>query len=125
MSETIVLPEPKEKQDKKTQHKRQPPYNVILLNDDDHTVDYVVNLCKKIFGYPSEKGLKIAEEVHFKKRCIVWTGTLELAELKQEQIHAIGKDPQIPHCKGSMSAVLITTMEYLILRVQASTHLME
>jgi ATP-dependent Clp protease adaptor protein ClpS len=101
---TITLPEQEEQVQKKT--KRQPPYNVILMNDNDHTVDYVVTLCQKIFGYPVEKGLKIAKEVHEKGRCILWTGSLELAELKQEQIHAIGPDPQIKRCKGSMSAVL-------------------
>jgi len=108
MSETITLPEPKEKVDNKTDNKtkRQPPYNVILMNDDDHTVEYVVTLCQKIFGFPIEKGLLKAKEVHEKGRSILWTGALELAELKQEQIHAVGKDPQINRCKGSMTAVL-------------------
>jgi ATP-dependent Clp protease adaptor protein ClpS len=102
MSETITLPKPKEKQDRKL--KRQPPYNVILLNDDDHTVDYVVHMMQSLFGHPVEKGLHIAREVHFEGRCIIYTCTLELAELKQEQIHAFGPDKQINHCKGSMSA---------------------
>ena len=104
MSETITLPEPKEKVDNKT--KRQPPYNVILMNDDFHTVDYVVELCKKIFGHPVEKGLQVAKEVHEKGRAILWTGPLEVAELKRDQIHAVGKDPQIKNCKGSMTAML-------------------
>lgn len=34
---------------------------------------------------------------------------LELAELKQEQIHAFGPDPLIPRCKGSMSAEIEST----------------
>ena len=104
MSDTLTLPTPKERTEKKV--KRQPPYNVILMNDDDHTVEYVLALCQKIFGYPVEKGLKIAEEVHEQGRCILWTGSLELAELKQEQIHALGPDPQIKRCKGSMTAVI-------------------
>ena len=95
---------PKEKQENKT--KRQPPYNVILLNDDFHTVEYVVTMCQTIFGYPVEKGLQIADEVHHKGRAIVWTGTLEVAELKQEQIHSVGKDPQIKNSVGSMTAEL-------------------
>ncbi len=86
--------------------KRQPPYNVILINDDEHSVDYVVNLCQKIFGYPKEKGNKIALEVHEKGRAILWTGTLELAELKQDQIHGIGRDLTVKNCTGSMTAVL-------------------
>ena len=102
--ESITLPEPKIESKNKT--KRQPPYNVILINDDFHTVEYVVTLCQKIFGYPVEKGLQIAKEVHETGRAIIWTGARELAELKQEQIHAVGPDRLIAGCQGSMSAVL-------------------
>jgi ATP-dependent Clp protease adaptor protein ClpS len=102
MAETITLPAPREKQDWKL--RRQPPYNVILLNDDDHTVDYVVHMMQTLFGHPVEKGLQIAKEVHETGRCIVSTCTRELAELKQEQIHAFGPDKLIESCKGSMSA---------------------
>lgn len=101
---TVTFPEVEEQQDTRT--KRQPPYNVILLNDDDHSVDYVVAMMQKLFGHPVEKGLMIAEEVHFKGRCIVWTTSLEIAEFKQEQIHAFGPDKLIARCKGSMSCVL-------------------
>lgn len=100
--EVIVRP----KSDPKTNNKRQPPYNVILMNDDEHSVQYVVTMCQKIFGHPVEKGLSIAKEVHEKGRAIVWTGTLELAELKQELIHGYGADPMISSCQGSMTAVL-------------------
>ena len=110
MIETIETDEPivRPKKDKKNESntKRQPPFNVILLNDDDHTVEYVVSLCLKVFGYPVEKGVQIAAEVHVKKRCILWTGSLELAELKQEQIHSLGKDELVDRCQGSMSSIL-------------------
>ncbi len=104
MSNTMTLPMRKPKE--RTGTKRQSPYNVVLLNDDDHTVEYVVAMMQRIFGHPVEKGLKVAEEVHFRGRCIVWTGSLEVAEWKQEQIHAFGADRQIPGCKGSMTAVV-------------------
>jgi len=105
--EIIVRPK-NAKPDLKNENKskRQPPYNVILMNDDDHTVEYVVTMCQKVFGYPVEKGLLIAKEVHEQGRAIVWTGTLELAELKQELIHGFGADPMISRCKGSMTAVI-------------------
>lgn len=86
--------------------KRQPPYNVILLNDDDHTVDYVVMLMQKVFGKKPEEGVEIAKKVHFDGRCIVLTTSLEFAELKQEQIHSFGPDPLVPRCKGSMTCEL-------------------
>jgi len=106
MTDTIVLPERKEKRETKDQKKvkKQPPYNVILVNDDDHTVDYVVLMMQKVFGYKPERGLQIAEKVHKEGRCIVWTGTMEGAELKQELIHGFGADPRVPRCKGSMTA---------------------
>ena len=104
MPEVIVRPKREPQAEKK--HKRQPPYNVVLMNDDDHTVQYVVFMCQKLFGYKEEKGLLIAKDVNEKGRAIVWTGTLELAELKQEMIHGFGADPMISRCKGSMTAIV-------------------
>lgn len=83
-----------------------PPYNVVLLNDDDHSYDYVVLMLNKVFGHPPEKGFKLAMEVDKTGRVVVATTNLELAELKRDQIHAFGPDPLIPRCKGSMSAVV-------------------
>jgi ATP-dependent Clp protease adaptor protein ClpS len=102
MSDTATLPEVHEKEERKL--KRQPPYNVILLNDDDHSFEYVIAMLRQLFGYPQEKGYQMAYEVHTKGRVIVATTTMEHAELKRDQIHAFGPDPHIPRCKGSMSA---------------------
>ncbi|HXG11855.1 MAG TPA: ATP-dependent Clp protease adaptor ClpS [Gemmataceae bacterium] len=107
MSESIVLPKtgkPKEKEQEKI--KRQPPYNVVLLNDDDHSFEYVITMLQQLFGHPREKGLQMAWEVHTQGRVIVDTTTKERAELKRDQIHAFGPDPLIPRCKGSMSAII-------------------
>jgi ATP-dependent Clp protease adaptor protein ClpS len=60
----------------------------------------------KLFGYPPERGLQIAIEVNAQKRVIVYTSHKELAEMKQEMIHAYGADPRIQACVGSMSAVI-------------------
>ena len=86
------------------QVKTQPPYHVILINDDDHTYEYVILMLMQLFGHPIEKGFQMAEEVDTKGRVIVDTTTLERAELKRDQIHAFGPDPRIPRCQGSMSA---------------------
>jgi ATP-dependent Clp protease adaptor protein ClpS len=108
MTDTITLPgttkRTKEEREEKT--KRQPPYNVILLNDDDHSYEYVINMLRKLFGYPIEKGYQMAVEVDTKGRVIVMTTSMELAELKRDQIHAYGPDPLIPRCAGSMSATI-------------------
>ena len=86
--------------------KRQPRYNVILWNDDDHTVDYVVAMMMQLFGHTREKGLQIAEEVHTQGRAVVLTTTKEHAELKRDQIHAFGKDAGVDDCVGSMWATV-------------------
>lgn len=104
MSETITVPTPKEKVEEKV--KRQPPYHVILHNDDDHTYEYVILMLQALFGHPLELGFQMAEEVHTKGRVIVDTTTLERAELKRDQIHAYGPDPRIERCKGSMWATI-------------------
>jgi ATP-dependent Clp protease adaptor protein ClpS len=85
--------------------KYQPPYHVVLLNDDDHTYLYVVTMLKELFGHPVEKGFQMAKEVDESGRAIVLTTTREHAELKVDQIHAYGPDPDLPRCQGSMSAV--------------------
>jgi ATP-dependent Clp protease adaptor protein ClpS len=83
-----------------------PPYNVVLLDDDDHSFEYVILMLKKIFGHPVEKGYEMAVEVDTAGRVVVATTHLEEAELKRDQIHAFGPDPLIPRCKGSMSAIV-------------------
>jgi len=102
MRNAATTPVPKE--DTETKVKRQPPYNVILLNDEDHSFEYVILMLQALFGHPPETGYQMALEVHTKGRVIVDTTTMERAELKQDQIHAYGPDPRIPRCQGSMSA---------------------
>ena len=99
-----TLPEADVETEQKT--KRQPPYNVVLLNDEDHTYEYVIEMLKALFGHPVEKGYQLAKIVDTKGRAIVCTTSLERAELKRDQIHAFGADPRIPRCKGSMTAEL-------------------
>ncbi len=86
--------------------KRQPPYHVILWNDDDHSYEYVIRMLMELFGHPPEKGFMMAKEVDTQGRVIVWTTAREHAELKRDQIHAYGKDILIAGCKGSMRATI-------------------
>lgn len=83
-----------------------PLWHVVLLNDDDHTYEYVIEMLNKLFGHGKETGWRMACEVDTTGRVIVETTTLERAEFKRDQIHAYGKDWRIPRCQGSMSAEL-------------------
>ncbi|UUO05541.1 ATP-dependent Clp protease adaptor ClpS [Blastopirellula sp. J2-11] len=89
-----------------TKRKKQPRYNVILWNDDDHTYDYVILMMRDLFGHPVEAGFKIAETVDAAGRAVCLTTTREHAELKRDQIHAYGKDELMARSKGSMSATI-------------------
>lgn len=89
--QVIVRPKPA-KPDPKSKPKRQPPYAVILHNDDVHTFQYVIELLMKIFAHSLEKAFALTNEVHTKGKSIVWSGTLELAELKRDQVRGFGPD---------------------------------
>ena len=81
------------------------PWHVVLLDDDHHTYAYVVEMLGDLFGYSTFKAYRMAREVDKKKRVIVWTGHLEVAESKQELIHDYGPDWRMTS-DGSMSAIL-------------------
>lgn len=102
MTETVARPT--ERQERRTQGL--PPYNVVLLDDDDHSYEYVILMLKKVFGHPVKRAYEMAVEVDTRGRVVVATTHLEEAELKRDQVHAFGPDPLIPRCKGSMSATV-------------------
>lgn len=100
----VVKPKRRQQKDKKP--KRQPRYNVILWDSDDHTYEYVILMLAEVFRHPVEKGFQLACEVDSSGKAIVLTTTKEHAELKRDQIHAYGKDRLMPRCKGSMFATI-------------------
>ncbi|MCB1225068.1 MAG: ATP-dependent Clp protease adaptor ClpS [Verrucomicrobiales bacterium] len=81
-----------------------PPYHVILLDDDDHTYAYVIEMLMAIFGHEFHLAQTMAETVDHQGRVIVATVHRELAELRKEQIETYGPDPRISSSPGSMSA---------------------
>ncbi len=84
----------------------EPPYHVILYDDDTHTYAYVIEMVVAIFGYDEMKSFKIACEVDESGRVIVVTCHKELAELRVEQIHEYGPDPRMKESQGSMKATM-------------------
>jgi ATP-dependent Clp protease adaptor protein ClpS len=101
-----VAPSKPAQEPKKKPPKTLPPWHVVLLNDDDHSYEYVIEMLKSIFGHNDQEGFRLAEEVDGKGRAIVFTTHRELAELKRDQIHAFGKDERVATCVGSMSAIV-------------------
>ena len=83
-----------------------PRWHVILLDDNDHSYDYVIQMLGSVFGYGPEKSFALARIVDTEGRVIVFTGSHETALTHQQKIHNYGADPLIPRCKGSMSALV-------------------
>jgi ATP-dependent Clp protease adaptor protein ClpS len=75
-----------------------PLFNVVLLDDDDHTYDYVIEMLGRLFMMPPETAFHHAVEVDSAGRTVVMTCEREQAEF--------GADPRMPKSKGSMSAVV-------------------
>jgi ATP-dependent Clp protease adaptor protein ClpS len=83
-----------------------PLYRVVLLDDDDHTYDYVVEMLQKLFCMSAVEAYRHAVEVDSTGRTPVITCELHAAEFARDQIHAYGADWRMDRSKGSMSAVI-------------------
>ncbi|MEM7454919.1 MAG: ATP-dependent Clp protease adaptor ClpS [Planctomycetota bacterium] len=102
----IVEPEVKKDLQQDKQRERQPMYNVVLWDDDDHSYEYVVLMMRQLFSHSYSKGFEIARTVDNHGKAICMTTTREHAELKRDQIHSFGRDLLIGRCAGSMSATI-------------------
>jgi ATP-dependent Clp protease adaptor protein ClpS len=84
------------------QTRRLPPYNVVILNDEEHTFHYVIELLTKLFRHPLPKAKELTWRIHTSGRAIVYTTHKELAELKRDQVIAYGPDPRMEISKGPL-----------------------
>jgi ATP-dependent Clp protease adaptor protein ClpS len=83
-----------------------PLYRVVLLDDDDHTYDYVIEMLQKIFIFSLDQAYRHAEEVDTCGRTVLITCELPEAEFARDQIHAYGPDWRLTRSKGSMAAIV-------------------
>ena len=90
--------------------KRQPPYAVVLHNDDLNTFEFVIGVLRKVFHYDEPQAKKLTMTAHRQGRSIVWSGQLEIAELKADQIRSCGPDPVM---KADGALALRVTLEPL------------
>ncbi len=85
---------------------QEPKYNVVLLDDNDHTYDYVIEMLGDIFGYSFRKAFEMACEVDYTGRVVVYTASKKEAEEKRNHILNYGPDWRLSRSKGSMRAIL-------------------
>ena len=106
MAQTITTPRVTPTTRPSGEEVHSPLYRVVLLDDDDHTYDYVIEMLQKIFIFTGEQALRHAQEVDAQGRTALITCELPEAEFGRDQIHAYGADWRLPRSKGSMSAVV-------------------
>lgn len=99
-----VVAEPETEQ--RTGPERAGLYQVILLDDDDHSYNYVIEMLQRIFYFSVRQALQHAREVDLTGRTVLITCGRREAEYSRDQIQAWGPDPLIPRCRGSMSALV-------------------
>lgn len=107
---TIAVEAPPEEKEKPqagdTKPKREPPWHVVIWNDEVHTYEYVIELLMKIFGHSFEKAYQITRMVDTAGKGIAYTTHKELAELKRDQILAYGPDWRMSASEGSIRATI-------------------
>ncbi|MEI9813993.1 MAG: ATP-dependent Clp protease adaptor ClpS [Acidobacteriota bacterium] len=81
-----------------------PMFHVVLLDDDEHSYEYVIEMLCALFMLSPETAYKNACEVDATGQTVVITCEKALAEFGRDQIHAYGADPRMDVSKGSMSA---------------------
>ena len=84
----VAVAEPK----RKTKTRRNPRYAVVIENDDDHTFLYLVDVLRAVCAHTKPDAERLTDKIDKTGRAIVWTGPLEVAELKRDQIREFGPD---------------------------------
>ena len=89
-----------------TSTQRERLYHVIILNDDEHSFDYVVEMLQAVIPVSAAAALACTLEADSTGSSIVHTSGLEEAENKRDLIHAYGPDWRMPNSRGPVSALV-------------------
>lgn len=80
------------------------PCFVVLLNDEEHTYQYVVEVLTKVCELNKDQAFRCAVEVDLSGRTIVYRGSREKCEAVCQKIKTYGPDHRLLHSMGSMNA---------------------
>ncbi|MCH2658683.1 MAG: ATP-dependent Clp protease adaptor ClpS [Dehalococcoidia bacterium] len=81
-------------------------FHLILLDDNEHSYHYVIEMLGYIFDYSEEKAWTLARIVDTQGQVIIETASRSICEEHQLQVHNYGADHRITSSKGSMSAII-------------------
>ena len=71
-------------------------FNVVLLNDNYTSMDFVVDVLVLIFNKDEQEAERIMMDVHRKGRAVVGKYTLDIAVTKSEQVHSLAEQNNFP-----------------------------
>ena len=73
-----------------------PMYNVLLLNDDYTTMEFVVQVLMFVFNKAAEEATRIMMNVHNNGVGHCGTFTFEIAETKVDMVHKLAHENNFP-----------------------------
>lgn len=87
--------------------RQMPPYNVVILNDEEHSFEYVIELLTKLFAHSLATAETLTWRIHHTGRAVVLTTHKEKAEFKRDQVLSYGADPYMgPKSKGPLNCYI-------------------
>jgi ATP-dependent Clp protease adaptor protein ClpS len=81
---------------KKEKLKEPEEYQVVLLNDDYTTMDFVVHILEMIFHKSSGEASRIMLDVHRLGRGVVGVYPWDIAQTRTAQVHAAARQREFP-----------------------------
>ena len=79
---------------------------LVLLDDNEHTYEYVIEMLMEIFDFTEDKAYQHTVEVDTKGHSRLVTLPLPQAEAKRDAVHAYGADWRLPRSLGAMAALI-------------------
>jgi ATP-dependent Clp protease adaptor protein ClpS len=101
---TVTETVPETKQQKATAHAKK--YQLILLDDEEHSYAYVIEMVMTLFGLSYEEGYRVAYDTDFLGQATIKVCSLEEAMVGREQIQNYGPDHRLKNSRSSMKAIV-------------------
>ncbi len=76
--------------------KKPSKYKVLMLNDDYTTMEFVVDILRKVFGHSTLAATSIMLNIHNHGRGLAGIYTKEIAEAKISQVHSAARSRGFP-----------------------------
>lgn len=85
----------------------EPLYNVVLLDDNEHTYEYVAAMLSEVMPCGCDEAWAMAYELDGLGHVVLQTASQASARRQQQRIHSYGRDWRLPSSRGSMTSILV------------------